>query len=123
MLTNFLYVFLGGGMGSLVRFSISIATAHFFKSTFPVATLLSNLVSCFVLGISLFLFYGKLNSELSLKFLIITGFFGGFSTFSAFSYETVSLLKIGQYQYAILNILLNVVLCFGIIWLLLRSEV
>jgi len=122
MLTNLFAVFIGGGFGSLVRFGISLVVAKYSKTVFPLATLMSNVFSCLVFGLALYMLREKLNADVSLKFLIITGFCGGFSTFSAFSYETVELFKAGSPVYAALNILVSMSVCFGIIYFLTRSS-
>lgn len=123
MLSNLLAVFIGGGVGSLARFGISVLVMNNFRSSFPVATLLSNIFSCFVLGLVVYMFGEKLNTEMSFRLLIITGFCGGFSTFSAFSYETAELIKNGNMTYAILNVGVSISLCIGIMYLLTRSHV
>ena len=122
MLTNFAVVFLGGGIGSVVRFGISLLTFHYYKTVFPFATLMSNIFSCFIFGLAIYLLGEKLNTEMSLRLLIITGFCGGFSTFSAFSFDTAELMKNGYIIYAILNVLVSVSVCMGIIYLLTRSN-
>ena len=122
MLTNFFVVFIGGGIGSVVRFGISLLTFHYYKTVFPLATLVSNILSCFVVGLAFYLLGEKMNTEMSLRLLLITGFCGGFSTFSAFSFDTVELMKNGYILYAVLNVLVSISACIGIIYILTRSN-
>ena len=118
MLNNFLLIFLGGGIGSVLRFGISLLMMSVSKTVFPVATLLSNVISCTVLGVVVYLMQDKINSDNALRFLLVTGFCGGFSTFSAFSFETVELIRSGNAFYAVLNIVVSLSSCLGIIYLL-----
>ena len=122
MLSNFLYVFLGGGIGSAARFGISVLMMTYYRGSFPMATLISNTLSCLVLSLTIFFLGEKSNMNLSLWFFIITGFCGGFSTFSAFSYETIELLKGGNLMYAVLNVAISILACFGIMWIFIRSN-
>ena len=121
MFRDLLFVFIGGGIGSVVRFGISMLMLNYYKTTFPLATLFSNVLSCAVLGLTVFLLGEKFNTEMSLRLLIITGFCGGFSTFSAFGFDTVLLMRSGYVAYAVLNVLLSVSVCIGIIYLFTRS--
>lgn len=122
MLNNFVAVFIGGGVGSVLRFGISLFMAQYYRAAFPLATLLSNVLSCLVFGLAIYVLGEKLNAELPFRLLIITGICGGFSTFSAFSYETVELIKGGNTLFAVLNVLISILLCFGIIYILTRSN-
>ena len=122
MLSNLLAVFIGGGAGSLLRFGISMLMMQYYRTVFPLATLLANILSCLIFGLAIYLLGEKSNTEMSMRLLIITGFCGGFSTFSAFSFETVELIKNGNMAYAVVNILLSISACFGIIYFLTRSN-
>ncbi len=106
---EFLLVFIGGGIGSVSRFSVSRLFINL-TPAFPFATLVSNILSCTVFGMVMMLGVNRLNLNESLKLLLITGFCGGFSTYSAFTFETVELFKHGQAGMAALNIILNFIL-------------
>lgn len=117
-MNNLLLVFLGGGLGSLARFGIAAIVQVNFKSVFPLATLLSNIISCLILALTVMLFSEKLMSYPSLRMLVLIGFCGGFSTFSTFSYETVELMRSGNFLYAIANILISITVCMALIYFL-----
>lgn len=122
-MNNLFLVFVGGGIGSIIRYGISEFVRANFKHSFPWATLCSNLLSCLVLAITIGFFSQKLNENPSLRGFILIGICGGFSTFSTFSYETVELIKSGNFMYAVLNILISVSVCIGIIYFLTKQSV
>jgi CrcB protein len=119
---NFIVIFLGGGLGSLCRYGISKLSLSFFQGNFPLGTFISNTLSCIVLAVSVLLFANKIDASTTLKLFLITGFCGGFSTFSTFSFETFELLKAGNYLIAILNILISVIVGVGLIYVLLKNQ-
>lgn len=90
-------VVLGGGVGSFLRFAAGAWAVHHYPSArFPWATLGVNWLGCLLIG----LIYGWVEERtmlgVSLRYFLITGFLGGFTTFSAFGMETVYLLKRGE---------------------------
>ncbi len=109
-------VFVGGGLGSVARLLIA-KLYKIWQPDFPLATLTVNVLSCFIFGLVLMLGVQKLNVNYTLKLLIITGFCGGFSTYSAFTFETVELFKSGQNGMAIGNIILNFTLSISGLYL------
>ncbi|MBK8502751.1 MAG: CrcB family protein [Saprospiraceae bacterium] len=104
---EWLAVFLGGGLGSLVRFSMSrLMTSKAFN--FSWATPVANLLSCIVLG-ALMAFLTKSGSNTRLFWMV--GFCGGFSTFSTFTAETYQYIQESQWYLALANIFGSVLIC------------
>ncbi len=99
---TYLLVFVGGGFGSICRYGIA-QLLQGYQYDFPWATFLANALSCLLLGVLLGL---SLKNGLadSTKLLLMTGFCGGFSTFSTFTNENYQLLLSGHSTYAMLNI-------------------
>lgn len=101
-----LLVFIGGGVGSILRFLVG-RFYHNWQLVFPYATLTANFLSCLVFGAVVMLAAEKINISYPIKLLLLTGFCGGFSTYSAFAYETAELFKDQQTGLALSNIVLN----------------
>lgn len=110
------WIFVGGGIGSLARFGISELSGKWISSSFPWGTFISNFFACLILALVSVGLVVKFPAQNWIYPLIITGFCGGFSTFSTFGNETVNLIQQGNYLIAILNILLSLLFGIGIIF-------
>jgi CrcB protein len=106
---NAVYVFIGGGIGSVCRWGLSAGLRQI-PVSLPVATLIANVVACLVFALVVLLYKTQSSFE-SIKLILLTGFCGGLSTFSTFSYETMELVKTGNYLYAGMNVAANLLLC------------
>lgn len=105
-----LIIWLGGGIGSVCRYLVQLGASRMFNITFPVGTFVVNITGCFLIG----LLYGLANRyallTLEWRLFLITGLCGGYTTFSSFSYEGISLFKHGNYMYFILYVMASVVM-------------
>ena len=106
-------IFIGGGLGSLFRYFLSIYFGPI--SGLPIATILANLFASFILGFAFV--QSDLAKHDSLKYLVMIGFCGGFSTFSTFSLENFNFIKEKAYFLMMLNIFLNLMLCLAGVFL------
>ena len=93
MIKNLLIVGLGGAVGSMLRYAVQKFFQAQTAAAFPTGTLLVNIAGCFLIGILWSLVSRSLTWNDEMKLLLMTGFCGGFTTFSAFTLEGIGLLK------------------------------
>jgi len=120
---NLVAIFIGGGLGSLCRYGIGKFIMSYESSVLAYATLFSNVLSTIFLALFVYLFQEKMGLNEVWKFLLVTGFCGGFSTFSTFSFETFEMLKNGQTALAFANVFVSLLLCLFVLYLIYKKSI
>jgi CrcB protein len=118
---TYLWIALGGALGSVARFWCNGLVSDKMGPAFPWGTLVVNVAGSFVIGFlgALTAADGRLNPQargFTTQFLMV-GICGGYTTFSSFSLQTLNLLRDGEWLYAGGNVILSVVLCMIAVWL------
>jgi fluoride exporter len=93
---NYLLVFLGGGIGSVMRHGVNVASARALGSGFPYGTLFVNVTGSIVMGLLAGYFVSRGDAGQGWRLFLMTGILGGYTTFSAFSLDTIALYERGQ---------------------------
>ena len=113
---NVLWIALGGALGSVLRYAVSIAFP-LMDNGFPKATLTSNILASFIVGVVSSLIILKFPNTPWLKYFVLIGFCGGFSTFSSFTLELFNLNASSNYGTAVLYTCLSIILGVSAVFL------
>ncbi len=112
-MNTFVAVAVGGALGAVSRYSFGLVALALIGNRFPWATLGVNVVGSFLIGLAAVLIGDRIVDGELWRPLIIVGFLGAFTTFSAFSLDTLLLLQQGNYNTALAYMLGSVALCLG----------
>jgi CrcB protein len=117
---DFLAVATGGALGSAARYAVAVATARALGAAFPFGTLIVNIVGSMLLAFIATLSFETEVMSPRTRLALGPGFMGGFTTYSAFNYETVALFLQGAHALAVVNVVATLVACLagGILGLL-----
>ena len=102
MLRTLLLIGLGGGIGSVFRYLAGLYVNKYWPASFPWGTFVVNITGCFLIGLFMGLSERAQGLDPDWRFLFVVGFCGGFTTFSAFSMESLNLLQHHQAMVAFL---------------------
>lgn len=100
-----------GGTGALLRYLIGRLTLNLAWVSMPFGTLIANLLGCFLMGYLSWLMVHRWQLSYEFQAVVLSGFLGGFTTFSAFSIETVNLIQQGMVIKAMVYVGTSVILC------------
>ncbi|MCA6423060.1 MAG: fluoride efflux transporter CrcB [Flavobacterium sp.] len=120
MLKTIIYIAIGGAIGSVLRFLTTILVSKFCRENsgfhFPLATCIANIFGCFLIGLFIGILAKNQLTDSNLKWFLVTGFCGGFTTFSAFGMENFNLLQNNNILLAFSYIALSIILGLFAVW-------
>jgi CrcB protein len=116
---DYFWICVGSALGGGCRYWISGVIARRFGESFPTGTVFVNVSGCFIIGLFAALTDPEGRHLVSpvLRQFVMIGILGGYTTFSSFSLQTLTLMQDGEWLYALANVLLSVVLCLLAVWL------
>lgn len=113
---KYLFIAIGGALGSIARFGVGSMVAGRMGTRFPYGTFVVNLSACIVLGFSLVFLDRRSAFNPAWRYLVPVGFIGAYSTFSTFEWETFANLQTGTFLLAGFYVILSIVLGLAGIW-------
>lgn len=116
MFKTLFFIAIGGALGSILRYSVTLLVNKFWSDNFPLATFVTNCLGCFMIGFFIGFLERNNITNLNIKWFLITGLCGGFTTFSAFGFENVTLFNNNNSSIAFLYIGLSVITGLFAVW-------
>lgn len=116
MIKTLLIIGLGGAIGSILRFLTSVLVNKYWANHFPLATFLTNALGCFLIGFLIGFLEKQQLANSDLRWFLITGFCGGYTTFSTFGYENINLFQNQNTLIAFAYIALSVIIGLMAVW-------
>ena len=113
---RYVLIMAGGALGALCRYGLQGWVQRFTDGSFPLGTLIVNVTGCFVIGVLNMLFSGPWPIRIDYRVGLVVGLLGGFTTFSAFGWETFALASEDQLAGALMNVVLSVSLGMAAVW-------
>ena len=116
---SYVWIGLGGAIGSIARFAIAAAIDRASADPFPLGTVLVNISGCLVIGFFAALTTpgGRYGVPIDVRQFVMVGICGGYTTFSSFSLQTLVLVDVGDVFRAGLNVVVSVVMCLLAVWI------
>ena len=111
MIKLILLVSLGGSLGAPARYLLNIVINNYFQYSFPLGTLIANVLGSFFIGLfAVMIKNSLLFNEVITKYFLMIGFLGSFTTFSSFSLEIINMFNLNNYYYAFSYVFLSLIL-------------
>jgi CrcB protein len=118
MFISAIWIAIGGAIGSVLRYLVSEAAASVWGTDFPWGTVIANVTGCFIIGLFATLTgpEGRVFAGALTRQFVIIGICGGYTTFSSFSLQTLTMLQTGDVAKALANVAASLVLCLVAVW-------